>query len=305
MEIAILVCNKGIDYESALHAYSIYKYLVKKGNRVEIIDYNFISNSKKSKYSKALYDFLDNNIVLTLNRYNDLSQIEENLPLADMYIIVDAESQDLLINLGENTIVYYAKDIANYNESELTNKFKDISVSYNLNDEHKMVSDPIFLLSHSDWHSIFENNCDINIPSNYTLVFSKSVSKDIMEYANTLSKYSQSDLYYITENMNAIFYNGKRIKNVNPIDLVNLIENANDVITTEDIGIKLCVLFEKNVHIFTNGQDSQIELINDFKLNNRIVKSPRNILSNVNCNYDELYKEIDQLKSNSYHFFKK
>lgn len=305
MEIAILVCNRGIDYESALHAYSIYKYLVKQGNRVEIIDYNFIGNNKKSKHSKMLYNFLENNIVLTLNRYNDLSQIEENLPLADMYIVVDAESKDLSISLGDNTIIYYAKDFDNYNLSKLNEMFRSISVSYNSNSEYKMVVDPIFLLSQSDWHGIFESNCDINVPSDYTLVFSKSVSKDIIEYANTLSKYSQSNLYYIAEDMNTIFYNGKRIKNVNPIDLANLIESANEVITSEDIGIKLCILFEKNVHIFANGQDSQIELINDFKLNNRIIKSSQNILSNVNCNYDELCKKVDDLKRYSYEFLKK
>lgn len=305
MEIAILVCNKGINYESALHAYSIYKYLTKQGNRVEIIDYNFIADNKNSQNAKMLYNFLDNNIVLTLNRYNMLEQIEENLPLADKYIIVGGKYEDLSIDLGENTIVYYAKDMSNYNMNKLSGKYEDISVSYNSNEEYKRVVDPIFLLSQSDWHSIFETNLSIDIPTNYTLVFSKFVSKDIIEYANNLSKYSQSNLYYVTEKLDAIFYNGKRLKNVNPIELASLVENANDVITTEDIGIKLCILFEKNVHIFTSEDDSQIELINDLQLNNRIVKSTQNILSSTNCNYEEVYKTIDKLKNNSYEFLLK
>lgn len=304
MEIAILVCNKGVDYESALHAYSIYKYLVKQGNRVEIIDYNFLTGNKNGKNSKMLYNFLDNNIVLTLNRYEHLEQIEEKLPLADKYIIVGGESSELSINLGENTIVYYAKDIDKYNFNELNKKFKDISVSYNSNDEYKRVIDPIFLLSQSDWHSLYEANVNIEIPTNYTLVFSKNVSKDIIEYANNLSKYSQSNLYYITEKMNAIFYNGKRLRNINPIELVNLIENANDVITTEDIVIKLCTLFEKNVHIFTSGEDLQIELINDLELNSRIVKDTQSVLSNTNCKYIELGEKINKLKEDSYEFLK-
>lgn len=305
MEIAILVCNENADYELALHSYSMYKYLVKQGNRVEVIDYNYINNKRNSKKVKMLYNFLDDNIVLTLNRYNSLEQIEEKLPLADKYVIVNATYKDLAVNLGDNTTIYYAKDISTYNLNELNKKFTSVSVSYNSNDEYKRVIDPIFLLSENDWHDIFESNISIDIPTNYTLVFSKDVSKDIIEYASNLSKYSQSNLYYITEKMDAIFYNGKRLRNINPIELASLVEHANDVITTENIGIKLCVLFRKNVHIFTNGEDSQIELVDDLKLNNRIVKNTQNILSNISCNYDKLNKKIDELRTNSYEILKK
>ncbi len=114
MEIATLICNNKLDYDMALKAYSMYKYLKSQGNQVEIIDYNFSNKNIRDKNTKMLYDFLEKNTVLSLRKYNTICQLEENLPLADKYLIVNGTYSDLSINFGKNKIAYYAKGMTNF-----------------------------------------------------------------------------------------------------------------------------------------------------------------------------------------------
>ena len=87
MEIATLVCNNGLNYDLVFQTFSMFEYLKRQGNQVQIIDYNFLK--KDNKKSEMLYSFLVNNVVLTFNRYNDVNQLEENLPLADKFIVLN------------------------------------------------------------------------------------------------------------------------------------------------------------------------------------------------------------------------
>lgn len=123
----------------------------------------------------------------------------------------------------------------------------------------------------------------------------------MLNYAFNISNQSGSKIYIVADKIKQVFYRGKRVRNVKPLDLLNLILNAQDVITSCDDGIKFSVLFEKKLHIFSNEEESQIELINDLNLRKRIVNNSNQALS-LNTEYSDSYKEIDKLRKNSFEF---
>lgn len=299
MEIATLVCNQKLSYDSVFQSYSMYEYLRKQENQVQIIDYNLL-NKKRNKKNIMLYNFLYNNTILTVNRYNSLEQIEDNQPLVDRYIIINGSYNELTLKLnGKDNIAYGVKDLDNSEMKELSKNFSNISSIYDIkNDDIPKVVDPIFLLSKEEWSDIILDKSSIKLSQEYNLIYSDYVTKDMLKYASIISQKNNCKNYIVSEKTEGLFYNGKRLKNVNPIELANLIFEAQEVITSCNDGIKLSVLFDKDLHIFISKEEEQIELINELKVQSRIVNNPEIILPRKE-DYEKSKKMILGLKEKS------
>ena len=302
MEIATLVCNNGLNYDLVFQTYSMFEYLKGQGNQVQIIDYNFLKNDNKK--SEMLYDFLTNNVVLTFNRYNDVNQLEDNLPLADRFVVLNGEYNELTLQMnGDKNLAYGIKtnlsDISN-----ISDNFSKVSTFYDAKDEKiNRVIDPIFLLSKEEWYDLISEENNINMPIDYILIYSDTVSKEMLNYASQIASNNNSKIYIVADKVEGVFHKGKRLKNIEPFELLKFIYNAQDVITSCNDGIKFSVLFEKNLHIFSNEDESQVELINDLNLRRRVVNESNQIISQ-NIGYNDSYKEIDKLLENSVEFLK-
>ena len=302
MEIATLVCNNGLNYDLVFQTYSMFEYLKGQGNQVQIIDYNFLKNDNKK--SEMLYDFLTNNVVLTFNRYNDVNQLEDNLPLADRFVVLNGEYNELTLQMnGDKNLAYGIKtnlsDISN-----ISDNFSKVSTFYDAKDEKiNRVIDPILLLSKEEWYDLISEENNINMPIDYILIYSDTVSKEMLNYASQIASNNNSKIYIVADKVEGVFHKGKRLKNIEPFELLKFIYNAQDVITSCNDGIKFSVLFEKNLHIFSNEDESQVELINDLNLRRRVVNESNQIISQ-NIGYNDSYKEIDKLLENSVEFLK-
>ncbi|MBO5476696.1 MAG: hypothetical protein J6A15_02955 [Clostridia bacterium] len=304
MEIAALVCNDKLNYESTFQIYSMFEYLKDKGNQIQIIDYNLLDRNQKSfglkKKNNLLYNFLDNNVILTSIRYKTVEQIEDNPPLADKYIIANATYNDL--NLATSNGDYYAYGVRDINNDQLNcikDKYKDISTLFEINgSEVKKVVDPMFLLPKEDWYD-FALHSNIKIENdNYTLVYSEVVTQDMLKYAKNLSEKNNAKIYIVADKVETLFYKGRRIYNALPYDLANLVLNAQEVVTSCDDGIKLSIIFEKGLHIFNDVDNvEQIELINEFNLVDRIVDSTDRLVTS-HFNYSNSLAKIEELKNN-------
>lgn len=305
MEIAALVCNDKLNYESAFQIYSLYEYLKHKNNQVQIIDYNLLDRNKKSfsqkKKNDLLYNFLDKNVVMTSIRYKTIDQIEDNPPLADRYIISNATYHDLNIEtLNQNYYAYGIKDIGADQLNNIKDKYKKVSTLFEVKGEDiKQVADPMFLLSREEWYDFASKSNLKTEKENYILVYSDLVTDDMLKYAKVLSENNNAKIYIVADKVESMFFKGKRINNPLPYDLTNLILNAQEVITSCDDGIKLSLVFEKGLHIFNDVEKiEQIELINEFNLVNRIVDSTERVVTN-NYEYNLSIEKIEQLKNNA------
>lgn len=305
MEIAALVCNDKLNYESAFQIYSLYEYLKHKNNQVQIVDYNLLDRNKRSfsqkRKNELLYNFLDDNVVMTSIRYKTIEQVEDNPPLADRYIISNATYHDLNMEiLNENYYAYGIKDIGAEQLNNIRDKYKSVSTLFKVKGEEiKQVADPIFLLSREDWYDFASKSNLKTEKENYILVYSDLVTEDMLKYAKMLSENNNAKIYVVADKIQTLFFKGKRINNPLPYDLANLILNAQEVVTSCDDGIKLSLIFERGLHIFNDVEKiEQIELINEFNLVNRIVDSTERIV-NGNYEFNLSLEKIDELKNNS------
>ncbi len=294
MELAILSCNKKLNNDTAFQIFAMYEYLKRQGNNVQVVDCGL-------KDYKKNYDFLSSNVVLTVNTYADYRQVEENQPLVDKYIILnyDCDSENLNLN-GKENIIYGINNISNKQIEKIANDGYKISSLIDLKNKNiKNVVDPVFLISKEQWLDEINQKSKIDIGTDYVLVYSDVVTKEMLKYAEDISRKNCLKMYVVADKVQAIFYKGKRIKNTNIIDLANLISNAQTIVTSCNDAIKLAVVFDKNLHIFDTQDDEQIELIDKLDLKKRIVKDTSRVLEPWQ-EYKDIKEKIEDLKIDSY-----
>ncbi len=281
MEIAALVCNKKMDYDTVFKTYSLYEYLRKIGNVVEVIDYNFLRR-KSDKKNKMLYEFLNNNIIMTVNRYNSVEQIEECLPLADKFIVANGDYNDLKIRFNSNNVLAYGINNININElNNIADRYSKISFSSNNSQLDGMIKviDPVFLLSKNEWEDIVDINSNIQINTKYVLIYASIANKEMLNYASKMVENSNKKLYIVADKIEKLFFKAKRLNNVTPFNLLGLIQNAEAVITNLNDGIKFSAILDKKVHIFTDNSNEQVGIINSLALRNRVVLNSNHLLT--------------------------
>lgn len=294
MELAILSCNKKLNNDTAFQIFAMYEYLKRQGNNVQVVDCGL-------KDYKKNYDFLSSNVVLTVNTYMDYRRFEENQPLVDKYIILNYDCDDENLNLnGKENIIYGINNISNKQIEKIANDGYKISSIVDLKNKNiKNVVDPVFLISKEQWLDEVNQKSKIDVGADYVLVYSDIVTKEMLKYAEDISRKNCLKMYVVADKIQAIFYKGKRIKNTNIIDLANLISNAQTVVTSCNDAIKLAVVFDKNLHIFDVQDDEQIELIDKLNLKKRIVKDTSRVLEPWQ-EYKDIKEKIEDLKTDSY-----
>lgn len=294
MELAILSCNNKLNNDTAFQIFAMYEYLKRQGNNVQVVDCGL-------KDYKKNYDFLSSNVVLTVNTYMDYRRFEENQPLVDKYIILNYDCDDENLNLnGKENIIYGINNISNKQIEKIANDGYKISSIVDLKNKNiKNVVDPVFLISKEQWLDEVNQKSKIDVGADYVLVYSDIVTKEMLKYAEDISRKNCLKMYVVADKIQAIFYKGKRIKNTNIIDLANLISNAQIVVTSCNDAIKLAVVFDKNLHIFDVQDDEQIELIDKLNLKKRIVKDTSRVLEPWQ-EYKDIKEKIEDLKTDSY-----
>ena len=294
MELAILSCNNKLNNDTAFQIFAMYEYLKRQGNNVQVVDCGL-------KDYKKNYDFLSSNVVLTVNTYMDYRRFEENQPLVDKYIILNYDCDDENLNLnGKENIIYGINNISNKQIEKIANDGYKISSIVDLKNKNiKNVVDPVFLISKEQWLDEVNQKSNIDIGADYVLVYSDIVTKEMLKYAEDISRKNCLKMYVVADKIQAIFYKGKRIKNTNIIDLANLISNAQTVVTSCNDAIKLAVVFDKNLHIFDVQDDEQIELIDMLNLKKRIVKDTSRVLEPWQ-EYKDIKEKMEDLKTDSY-----
>ena len=305
MEVAISFFNneKSIEYHDVLQIYSLFVYIKRLGYQVQVIDYNLYNS--KGINNKILYDFLEENTILTSIRYNSINEIKDYPPLADKYIFVNGDFAELNACALEKDkcIAYGIKDINKDEIESIQQKYDKISTLFDVGDNNvTRCLDPMFLLDFNQWNE-FSQKSKLDVEKDkYVLIYCDNVTKDIMDYSRKISKNQR--VYIVSDKVQFTLYKGKRFKNIMPYDLVKLIENANDVVTNYEDAINLSIIFNKNIHIILdeNKDDNyKIEMINEYGLVDRVIDMYSDKLEEK-TDYTKAYEKINSFKDVTFKF---
>lgn len=306
MDIAALICND-LNYESVLQAYSIFKHCNKEDNQVQLINLNLNNNKGffEDRKNKVFEDFLEENTILTSIKYTSYSEVEENPPLADRYIVSGAKSSEI-VDMNNNTLLYGIKEMEKETVEKLAERYYGVSTLFESKVEDvAKVADPILLLTKDNWLDFADRSTRKSMYKDYAVLYTQVATKDMLAYAKNLSDARKEKVFIIADKIETPFYRGKRLKGLAPQDLVKVLSQAKDIITSNDLGIEYGVIFDKELHIFRDiSNDYQIENINELKLLDRIVDSPDRVITK-SSDYSKALEVIGKLRENSLEFISK
>ena len=325
--------NKGyevdiIDYRSN-YIEGIYNNPLLKGTRIKTKIKNIITWSAQKKRNQKFKEFV--RTYLKCSEENSLytkDQLKEAEKKYDKIIVGSDQVWNTLCT-GNDTVYYldfiednskkfsYAASfgIVNNEYYELENlkkllkEFNKISVREKKGADilEKMTGikapiclDPTFLMSRKDWI----NKIDKINRKNYVLVYSLSMPKSIVDYAEKLAKQKNMDVIYFTLN-NLFSIKEKRVINGSPMEFLSYFENADYVITNSFHGTAFSLIFNKNFTIFKNANknhdNSRLEnILSLVNLENRMINEGEEKFFEEEINYkivnDILNKKVDESK---------
>lgn len=281
------------------------------------------------KGKKVFGKFLDENVILT-RKYSNIKELKDNVPEADAYICGSDQiwNCDLpngnddsffLTFVPENKIkMSYAASIAmNQLNDEQKGRFKDLLKSFdyisvrektakNILDaidvrDVKKVLDPVFLLEKQQWIDMANKVSKEN--EKYILLYCFNRQENVYEYAKKMANKKGYKIYsintYIEDYLKKV---DKYFYNVSPEKFLNLILNAEEVVTNSFHGLAFSTIFNKNVHVFqkNGGANSRmLDFLKEIGLDNRMTNGE---LISSNIDYQIVNEKISLLKEESYSY---
>lgn len=348
MDIKTVTCHHVYNYGATLQAYALQEYLESLGHNVEIIDYRLPTHIRYELFSvypkgrtynivkifpllkyflcpiknrrmlltwgrKKSFDDFDNNFLhITAKTYHNISELQANPPLADVYIagsdqiwnttMLNGKDLGYYLDFGNKEIkrISYAASFGGSKISDVDESFvKDelmnfdaisireksgLEILNNLDIKGTVVVDPVFLLSKKQWIEklgLKERN------ENYIFLYDfLHDDEKIRNFALELSKTTGLPLCSIND-YSSSSYADKQINDAGPIEFLQYLLNAKFVVSNSFHATAFSLIFQKEFATFPLVSQSNSSRMSD-------------LLSNVGLTYrlspvkiDVLNKKID------------
>lgn len=332
--------NEVIDYtDKCMRQYKLFDFsemqLKEKIKKImKIVLYGHKMNKRYYIFNK----FIRDNMVLT-KKVENVQQIEEIIEASDILItgsdqvwstdIVGELSDIYTLNFGyeSNKRISYAASIGTSQidkqyENDYKEKISKIdfvsvrekSAQKELNkilpqNQIDTVLDPTMLLNREEWNKKIESISKAE-KERYILAYTMEVNKEYVKIANELSKKTGLKIIYLD-------YRNYGFKNVlrnaycdNPYEFINLVKNAEYVVTNSFHGTAFSIIFNKKFWAIPHKTKSArvtnlLELLN---LSGRTVTTLEEFNRkdyDMDINYSEVNKKLDVEKSRSLEWLKK
>lgn len=328
MKVYTITCQHAKNYGAVLQTYALAKYLDSCGHNVEVIDYvpNYLNQSLTSKKwafnfirsviqfpdrfkgEKVFGKFLSEFIPLTSRTYYSYTELQEELPPADAYVVGSDQIWNMNCPNGNDDSYFlkfapsgsckisYAASLAMDKLSlqqesrliELTKDFTALSIRENSgtelinslgNQKAVTVVDPVFLLDAKEWMSIMDSTSQ---NEKYILVYAFYRQKEVFEYAMRMAREKKCKVYFInTPYLDFIMKKDKYFWCATPNRFIKLIHDAESVVTNSFHGLSFSLIFHKDVHVFypnRKGNSRIKDLLELTNLSDRVVRDNKTVI---------------------------
>lgn len=363
MRIKTLTTYNVYNYGASLQAYALMKYLQNKGHDVEIIDYQpeylrrkydykwVNPESKMSKYlltrfayrimkflqrqttikrKKAFDDFTKNILNETDTKYLSYSELKNNPPEADLYIVGSDQIWNVFYETGRDDAFFldfvrkgkkasYAAsfsytDIDDENKKRIKRLLEDftavsvreyhgIEILKEIGVDGQWVLDPVFLLSKDEWIKLIPT---FNKKERFLLIYDFEGNKSLKEFAINYAKEYGLKIYSINDTY-PLLYADKNFNNSGPIEFLTMIYNCDAFISNSFHGTAFSIMFNKPVFVFNRHRhkvNSRMEsLMTLFELKQCIEPKVNKIDSINDCfDFERINKILDSERNKSLDF---
>lgn len=165
----------------------------------------------------------------------------------------------------------------------------------------EQVLDPTLLLSREDWEKIIRNDVKIH-KKPYILVYQLHHNKKFENYVRYIQKKLKITVYRVNPSIYFLFKPGKFVYLPTPSEFLNLIKNAEYVLTDSFHGTVFSLIFNKKfIDFLPKTTGTRItSLLNQFGLNERIIDDLENIkILQEDIDYSEVNEILDRDRKKS------
>ena len=354
MRIATLTCHNVYNAGASLQAYALQRYLQSLGHNVEIIDYipqylqhyplwggaygkysypfirTMFSVAKfparlyhrvSSRRKKCFDNFTRTYLSLTKQHYSCNADIENNPPLADIYIAGSDQIWNTLFKNGRDPAFYLsfasADSIrASYAASFATDRIKAEYVSKVSNWLSKMNFigvretsglqilrqlgitkgtvnvDPVFLLDHTQWEELVSPHITSLPKGRYLFVCDFEKSSLLRNIVQQIAYENNLDI--IT--WQKLSYGNQHFWDYGPLEFLNLIRNSAYVVSNSFHATAFAIIFKKPFQVLGRVEtiNSRMkDLVNMLHLSSRYISDMK--YERTNIEYTDVYIYLDQM----------
>lgn len=311
-----------------------FKSLIK--NLLSLTDYK-LRKSRQVKYENTFLELF--NLSQEVNTYEELKNMWDkyDLIISGSDQIWNKHSNELenvewefmypyLLRGYKGHKISYASSITNMSDSEIDKIIEDvrlfdsvslrehesyIKLSKSFNLKCTNVIDPTWLLNKDDW--INKLSLTKNYSEKYLLYYALNKRSEISQILSDIKDYASKKNLKIKMIMPLNFMGNiegvEILKDIDPIDFMNLIYNADTVVTDSYHGTILSVNLEKNIYSICKGYPSdfrKVDILNRIGLNDRVINDTKELLKQEfsSIDYKEIKKSLDVLRENSINYLK-
>lgn len=323
--------NKNIDNE--YKAFILKKY----NNPFKLAKYLFgqIYYFNKSKKRFNIFsEFMNKQLKLTRPYFTE-EELINNYPDMDIYItgsdqvwnvdITKGLSDIYTLNFGDDKIkrIAYAASIGNSsindNRDEYINKISKIDyISVRENDAKKQLDgyinkpisvmlDPTLLVSKEQWENKISDKIKKREP--YILCYAPKVDPEYLKIVNYLSKNTNFKIIHFERRNNNYKSVLENAYISDPLDFVELIKNAEYVVTTSFHAVVFSIIFNKNFFAIPHRKTGArvTNLLEKLEITDRVYynfEEFKNIDYNFNTDWDKVNKKLKEEREKSINWLK-
>ncbi len=305
-------------------------------NLLSLTDYK-LRKSRQNKYENIFLELF--NLSSEVNTYEELEKMwnQYDLIISGSDQIWNKHSNELenvewammrpyLLHGFNGYKISYASSITNMSDTEIDKIIEDVrafnAVSFREYESYEKLSeqfnlkctnvlDPTWLIEKDEWIkrlSLTKNNSE-----NYLLYYALNKRSEISQALSDIKEYAKGKNLKIKMIMPLNFMGNVEgveiLKDIDPIDFMNLIYNASTIVTDSYHGTILSVNMEKNIYSICKGYPSdfrKVDILNRIGLNNRVISNTKELLEHdfLSIDYDNVNKSLDLLRKKSIDYLK-
>lgn len=158
-------------------------------------------------------------------------------------------------NIPEEALEMFKKELNNFKLVSVREKNNAEYLSEKLSIKIENTVDPVFLLNKDDWREVYINNSKIDKKfSKYVLLIDLFNSKELVEHAIKIKNENNFELITIDPMCRNEISNAINLHNVGPLEYLELIDNAEFVVTNSFHAVAFSSIFEKKLIYFLKDE---------------------------------------------------
>lgn len=278
-----------INYELFINNYL---NITKEVNKEELstLNYDYYISGSDQIWNINCFDFDWNYYLEFVKKGKKISYAASFGPISNKYIVNDVK------RIKNNLLQYDFISVREPSSYDIVNDIANIKPNINV--------DPTLLLEKKDYEKLISNRL---IKGKYIYLYDIGCKKEYYELAKKISKITNMKVVVTKDNIKLVFNkNFVKCYYAGPKEFLNLINNAELVLSSSYHGTLFSIIFEKPFYTLNGDKDLRIKnILKLLHLDSRIINSDNYIdkikdINNIDFNYCKKIINIERKRSKDY-----